>query len=92
MNQFNNIGSMFPGAQFKNLRDNAKLALTLPGMPEIIGLVIKNCHGDVTIVEQDKVQVFHRGQVEMIKQGETQRIRKEKNDIQRDHPKNEGSQ
>jgi hypothetical protein len=66
VNQFNNIGSMFPGAQFKNLRDNAKLALTLPGQHEIVGLVIKNVHGDVTIIEQDRVQVFHHGQVEQI--------------------------
>lgn len=66
MNQFANIGSMFPGAQNKNLRDNAKLALTLPGQPEIIGLVVKNALGDVTIIEQDKVQVFHRAQVEVI--------------------------
>lgn len=64
MNQFSNIGSMFPGAQFKNLRDNAKLALTLPGQHEIIGLVIRNCHGDITIIEKDKVRVLHAGQME----------------------------
>lgn len=65
MNQFANIGSMFPGAQNKALRDNAKLALTLPGQPEIIGLVIKNAMGDITVVERDKTQVVSRDQVAM---------------------------
>jgi hypothetical protein len=67
MNQFANIGSMFPGAEFKHLRDNAKLALTLPGQHQIIGLVIKNVHGDLTIVEKDQVQVVRADQVENLK-------------------------
>jgi hypothetical protein len=66
VNQFANIGSMFPGAEFKNLRDNAKLALTLPGQHAIIGLVIRNVHGDITVVEKDQVKVIHRDQVETL--------------------------
>lgn len=59
MNQFSNIGSMFPGAEFKDLRENAKLALTLPGQPQITGLVVSNVHGDViTVIEQDRVRVL----------------------------------
>lgn len=67
MNQFANIGSMFPGAEFKHLRENAKLALTLPGQHAIIGLVIRNVHGDLTIVEKDQVQVIPSEKVETLK-------------------------
>jgi hypothetical protein len=74
MNQFNNIGSMFPGAQFKGLRERAKATLTMDGQPEIVGLVIKNAAGDLTIIEEDKIQTFKLGEVEIIKAGEIQRI------------------
>jgi hypothetical protein len=50
---------MFPGAQNKQLREKAKEALTLQPMAEIAGLVIRNQHGDLTIIEQDRVHVFH---------------------------------
>jgi hypothetical protein len=60
MNQFSNIGSMFPGAEYKVMREQAKQRLTLDGMPMIVGLIIMDQAGTKTFIEKEKVQVIPR--------------------------------
>jgi hypothetical protein len=67
MNQFNNIGSMLPGPENRPLRENAKQALMLPGEPAITGLIITNKHGDVFLINTDKVAVLKAGEWHKLK-------------------------
>jgi cell division protein FtsB len=57
MNQFNNIGSMFPGANNKLTREKTKQVLMTPfNTYQITGLVLTNVNGDKCIVDNGVVQ------------------------------------
>jgi hypothetical protein len=57
MNQFNNIGSMFPGAEHRLTREKAKHVLTMGVNFEITGLVMTDkITGDKCIVDSSAVR------------------------------------
>jgi hypothetical protein len=57
MNQFANIGSMFPGAQNKAIRDKLKQLLTMPGNRQVTGLVLTDEKKDTMIVNGESASV-----------------------------------
>lgn len=71
MNQNNNIGSMFPGAEHKLTRDKAKAILEQFPDCKVTGLIITNPQGYAAIIDQGLMRSLDKERMRDLMCGET---------------------